>query len=79
VAWMHEFGDTEQTVDASFADAPGSDFSVIGSEVARDSIMVDAGANFVMDDTFNLGLFYNGQFNENYSANAVSARLGYRF
>ena len=79
VAWMHEFGDTEQTVDASFADAPGSDFSVIGSEVARDSVLVDAGANFSMDDTFDFGLFYNGQFNENYSANAVSARLGYRF
>lgn len=79
VAWMHEFGDTEQTVDASFADAPGSDFSVIGSEVARDSVLVDAGANFSMDDTFDFGLFYNGQFNENYSANAVTARLGYRF
>ena len=79
VAWMHEFGDTEQTVDASFAEAPGSDFSVIGSEVARDSVLVDAGANFSMDDTFDLGLFYNGQFNENYSSNAVSARLGYRF
>lgn len=79
VAWMHEFGDTEQTVDASFADAPGSDFSVIGSEVARDSVLVDAGANFAMDDTFDLGVFYSGQFNENYSANAVSARLGYRF
>ena len=79
VAWMHEFGDTEQTVDASFADAPGSDFSVVGSEVARDSVLVDAGANFSMDDTFDLGLFYSGQFNENYSANSVSARLGYKF
>ena len=79
VAWMHEFGDTAQSVNMSFADVSGSTFSSTGSEVARDSVLVDAGATFSMDDTFDLGLYYNGQFNEDYSANAVSARLGYKF
>jgi len=80
VAWMHEFGDTVQKVDMSFAGAPsGADFTVESSEVARDSVLVDAGAKFAMDENFDFGLFYNGQFNEDYSSNAVTARIGYKF
>ena len=50
-----------------------------GSEVVRDSVLVDAGAKFALDGNFDFGLFYNGQFNEDYSSNAVTARLGYKF
>jgi outer membrane autotransporter protein len=80
VAWMHEFGDTAQEVNMSFAGAPkGANFKVVGSEVARDSAVVDAGAKFMVSDSFDLGLFYNGQFNADYTSNGVTATLGYRF
>jgi len=80
VAWMHEFGDTVQEVDMTFAGAPsGADFTVESSEVARDSVLVDAGAKFALDGSVDFGLFYNGQFNEDYSSNAVTARIGYKF
>jgi outer membrane autotransporter protein len=79
VAWMHEFGDTPE-VDMSFASAPsGADFTVVASEVARDSILIDAGAKFTLGDSVDFGVYYNGQFNEDYSSNAITARLGYKF
>jgi outer membrane autotransporter protein len=80
VSWMHEFDNTAQEVDMSFAGAPsGADFTAKGSEVARDSMLVDAGAKFSFNDAVDLGLFYNGQFNADYTSNAVTARIGYKF
>lgn len=80
VAWMHEFDDTAQQVNMSFAGAPkGANFTVTGSEVARDTAVVDVGGKFMLSDSFDMGLFYNGQFNADYTSNAVTATLGYRF
>lgn len=80
VSWMHEFGQTAQEVDMSFAGAPaGADFTAKGSEVARDSVLLGAGAKFGFTDAIDFGVFYNGQFNTDYTSNAVTARLGYKF
>ncbi len=80
VAWTHEFDDTAQQVNMSFAGAPqGASFTSTGAEVARDSAVVDAGAKFLVNDSFDFGLFYNGQFNADYTSNGVTATLGYRF
>ncbi|MFO1123816.1 MAG: autotransporter outer membrane beta-barrel domain-containing protein, partial [Hyphomicrobiales bacterium] len=80
VAWTHEFGDTHQTVDMSFADGPpGANFRVVGSDVSRDAVVIDAGARMVINDSFELGLFYDGWFSGDYTSNAVTARFGYRF
>ena len=80
VAWMHEFDDTAQQVNMSFAGAPsGANFTVTGSEVARDSAVVDVGGKFSLNDSFDIGLYYNGQFNADYTSNGVNATLGYRF
>lgn len=80
VAWMHEFGDTAQEVSMSFAGAPtGASFKTVGSEVARDSAVVDAGAKVSLSDSLDMGLFYNGQFNADYTSNSLTATLGYKF
>jgi uncharacterized protein with beta-barrel porin domain len=42
-------------------------------------MLVDAGAKFSFNDAVDLGLFYNGQFNADYTSNAVTARIGYKF
>lgn len=80
VSWMHEFDNTAQEVNMSFAGAPsGADFTVKGSEVARDSVLLDAGAKFSVNDAVDFGVFYNGQYNADYTSNAVTARIGYKF
>lgn len=80
VAWAHEFGDTYQTLDARFADGPpGTSFSVKGSEVARDALVLGADLNMALTDGLDLRLSYNGWFNGDYSSNAVTARLGWSF
>jgi outer membrane autotransporter protein len=81
VAWAHEFADTAQ-VDMSYAGegaSPGADFVISGTDVALDAILIDAGANFSVSGTFDIGLYYNGSYNADYMSNAVSARLHYKF
>ena len=80
VAWMHEFDSTRQEVNMSFAGAPaGASFKAVGSNVGRDSAVVDAGAKFQFPDALDVGLYYNGQFNADYTSNGVTATLGYKF
>jgi trimeric autotransporter adhesin len=79
VAWEHEFGDTTQSVDMAFADAPdGANFTVESAETARDSVLVDAGGSFKMGN-MELGLYYNGRFNESFESHGVTGRLGMKF
>jgi outer membrane autotransporter protein len=80
VAWAHEFGDAYQTLDASFAEGPpGTDFTVMGSEVARDSLVVGADLNMALTAGLDLRLSYDGWFNGDYASNAVTAKLGWSF
>ncbi|MFM8745571.1 MAG: autotransporter domain-containing protein, partial [Aestuariivirga sp.] len=80
LAWAHEFGDTYQTLDASFAEGPpGTDFTVVGSEVARDALVVGADLNVALSDGLDLRLSYDGWFNGDYTSNAVTAKLGWDF
>jgi outer membrane autotransporter protein len=80
VAWSHEFGDTHQSVKMDFADGPpGASFTVIGSDVSRDALLVSAGTRYLIDYDMEIGLFYNGWFSGDYMSNAVTARFGYKF
>ena len=79
VAWEHEFDDTRQSVDMSFAGGPsGTDFSVVSAETDRDSALVEVGGKFAIGDTMDAGLYYNGRFNSDYTSNAVTGRIGRR-
>jgi len=80
VAWEHEFDDRVQKVDMSFAEGPsGADFSVISAETPRDSVLVEAGGKFAIGDTMDAGIYYNGRFNGDYDANAITGRIGIKF
>ena len=53
VAWEHEFDDTTQEVDMSFAEGPqGADFTVVSAETARDSVVLEAGAKYAIGNTW---------------------------
>ena len=75
VGWEHEFEDDHQTIGASFAGAPASGFSVIGSQVADDSAVVGAGLSLEIGQAWQIYVDYDGRLNEDYSQHAVSGGL----
>jgi uncharacterized protein with beta-barrel porin domain len=74
VAWQHEFDDTTQTVNASFADAPGSNFSVLSSNTPRDWAVVEAGVTYFVNPNNKFSILYNGFLNQDYTSNSVVGR-----
>ena len=75
IAWQHEFGDTAQTVNESFADAPaGANFSVLSSNTERDWAVAEAGVSYFFNPNNKFSLLYNGFFNQDYTSNSVVGR-----
>ena len=80
VAWEHEFDPTRQKVKMSFAEGPsGADFKVISANTPRDSVLLGVGGNWIVDNSFDLGLGYDGRFNSKYTSHSVTGRVGYKF
>ena len=80
LAWEHEFDDTFQTINASFAGAPsGSNFKVRGTELGEDTFVVDAGAEYALGPNNDLSLRYVGRFLDDYDAQTVMGRWTYKF
>ncbi|MGF7161702.1 uncharacterized protein with beta-barrel porin domain [Rhodoligotrophos appendicifer] len=79
VAWQHEWLDRYQTVDASFAAAPGSGFSVIGTKESRDFAVVGAGATFGLTEFLDFMVDYDGRFSSDHEDHSVVGRVTYKF
>ena len=80
LGWEHEFDDTFQTVDASFAAAPsGSNFKVIGADLGDDALAVDVGTSYTLGPSSDLSVRYVGRFLEDYDAQSVMGRWTYKF
>jgi len=80
VAWEHEFEDTFQTVTMSFADAPaGSNFKAIGTDLDEDSILVEAGGAYALNDSSDFSVRYFGRWLSDYDAQSVMGRYTYKF
>jgi outer membrane autotransporter protein len=79
-AWQHEFGDTENSIVASFANGAGNSFTVNGPEIGRDSLLLGAGAAVIFNDRVSVYAYYDGEFaRTNYSSNNVSAGVRVSF
>ncbi|MEN3943108.1 autotransporter domain-containing protein [Prosthecobacter sp. SYSU 5D2] len=77
ITWQHEFMDSTQSMDSSFASGPGPVFSVDGPEIGRDSALITAGFNVQFTPSVSAYTFYSGQVGrENYSSHNVT--LGMR-
>ena len=75
LAWQHEFGNTSQTINASFASAPaGADFSVISATTGRDGAAVVAGLSYALGPQNKISVQYDGFFTGSYYSNAVVGR-----
>jgi uncharacterized protein YhjY with autotransporter beta-barrel domain len=79
-AWQHEFGDTEDSIIASFANGAGNSFTVNGPEIGRDSLLIGAGAAVIFNDRVSVYAYYDGELaRTNYSSNNVSAGVRVSF
>ena len=79
VSWEHEFEDTFQTVNVSFAGAPsGSNFKVVGTELGEDALVLDAGPLPGRRIQRSLGE-YIGRCVDDYDAQSVMGRWTYKF
>jgi len=79
-AWQHEFGDTENSIVASFANGAGNSFTVNGPAIGRDSLLIGAGAAVIFNDRVSVYAYYDGELaRTNYSSNNVSAGMRVSF
>ena len=71
LGWAHEFSDTGSTTTASFAGAPGANFTVQGAQRGRDSALVGVGIATKLDPQSSVYLRYDGDLNGTDNAHAV--------
>lgn len=74
LAWVHEYLDETATLNAGFAAAPSSRFSVEGSELDRNRARVGAGIGAKLSEASQLTLGYQGEFAGSDDNHMISAR-----
>lgn len=73
----HAFGDV--TPLSSFAFAGGDNFTIAGTPIARDAVLVEAGLDMQLAANATLGLSYAGQFGADTADNGFKANIGVKF
>lgn len=77
LGWRHASGDVKPL--ASVAFAGGEAFTVVGTPIARDVAVIEAGLDFAVSSQATLGLSYAGQLASHASDNGFKADLSIRF
>jgi len=75
LGWSHEYADTSRPVNASFAGAPASPFTVAGAEAPRDGAIVGLSASTAIAQSTSLYLRYDGELAGGNTSHIVSAGL----
>ncbi|MBN9019525.1 MAG: autotransporter domain-containing protein [Rhizobiales bacterium] len=70
LGWRHAFSDVPPEAAMLFENT-GTGFTVAGTPIAQDSLLVEAGADFALNQRFSLGFTYAGSFADNADSNAV--------
>ncbi len=78
-AWIREWGDTGSSVDATFAGAPSSRFTVLGQRLARNRAAYGVSLGAAIRDDTMLSLAWDGEYGQGHRVDAASARLEYRW
>jgi outer membrane autotransporter protein len=72
-AWQHEYGSVAYQVIAGFASGAGTNFTVNGPEIGRDSLLIGAGVSMIWSDRFSTYVFYDGDVaRTNYDSHTVT-------
>ncbi|WP_249734105.1 autotransporter outer membrane beta-barrel domain-containing protein [Bradyrhizobium sp. sGM-13] len=77
-AWQHVLGDVTPVTTLSFAGGSTA-FEIAGAPLARDSALLEAGADLYLNAQTTLGILYQGQVARNAEDHAVRGRLAVRF
>jgi outer membrane autotransporter protein len=77
LGWRHAFGDVTPDTTASFAGS--SAFTVAGTPIDRNALVVDAGADMALDGDTTLGLSYSGQIGSDAQDHGFRAKLTVAF
>jgi len=77
--WLHEFADSDYTLNASFTGYPVSTFSVRGDRAQRDSAAVGAGVNWEMNKSFALTLTYDATLSGDRTEHGGTTGIRYRW
>jgi autotransporter-associated beta strand protein len=75
LGWSHEYADTSRPVNASFAGAPASPFTVAGAQAPRDGAIVGLSASTAIAEATSLYLRYDGELAGGNTSHIVSAGL----
>lgn len=78
-AWQYAFGDVTPEMQMAFLSAPAASFTVAGVPLARNTALVDLGADLQLSERVRFGLSYLGQFADGVTVNAVQANLRWQF
>lgn len=79
-SWQHEFLDSMQSIDSSFASGPGPVFAVNGPNIGRDSLRLSAGLHLQVTPAVGTYLFYGGQIGrQNYDSHNVTLGVNINF
>ncbi|WP_334507686.1 autotransporter domain-containing protein [Bradyrhizobium sp. AZCC 1693] len=77
-AWQHALGDVTPVTTLAFTSG-GTAFEIAGAPLARDSALLEAGADLYLNAQTTLGILYQGQVARNAEEHAVRGRLAVRF
>jgi autotransporter-associated beta strand protein len=73
VGWQHEYGSVAYQVVAGFASGAGTNFTVNGPEIGRDSLLIGAGLSMIWSDRISTYVFYDGDVaRTNYDSHTVT-------
>jgi subtilase-type serine protease len=77
--WVHEFGDVLSSVKTRFEDVPPISWTVSDEEVARDSVILGAGAGIRLTRQLRAFVDYDTNFNPDKTVHVISGALDYRW
>jgi len=73
-SWQHEYGDSTYSIVASFANGAGTNFTVNGPNIGRDSLLIGAGVAILWNDHISTYFYYDGELaRTNYDSQSVTA------
>jgi outer membrane autotransporter protein len=77
VGWRHAFGDV--TPLSSFAFAGSNAFTIAGTPIAEDAVLLEAGLDFSLSAKASLGVSYSGQIASNAGDHGFRADFSVKF
>ncbi len=77
MAWVHDYGSTEDSITAGFSTASNTKFNITGPKLDRDRLALSAGFTGALSDDIDLNIHYNAEISSSDDHQYLSATLRY--